>query len=128
MSTIVQRPYLVEKEVVTHYKYNPNYGDDRICQCGHPYYRHFDSYENMENIGCKYCCCSEFIEETRVENNTIPKWATLIIKNKTTGTKQFAVESKDSDQYWNGGYEIDEGYFTTMFFKNQYEIFKVLGE
>lgn len=41
-------------------RYNPNFGDHRECQCGHSYYRHFDSYENMEAIGCKYCGCKEF--------------------------------------------------------------------
>ena len=27
--------------------YNPKYNDDAKCECGHPYYRHFDSYENI---------------------------------------------------------------------------------
>lgn len=41
-------------------EYNPHYGDGKICQCGHTYYRHFDSYENMLPVGCKYCGCMEF--------------------------------------------------------------------
>lgn len=41
-------------------EYNPDYGDDRLCECGHPYYRHFDSYEGMAPVGCKYCGCDEF--------------------------------------------------------------------
>jgi len=45
-------------------KYNPKYGDNRVCKCGHSYYRHFDTYEGMEPIGCKYCQCYEFKEET----------------------------------------------------------------
>jgi hypothetical protein len=36
-------------------EYNPNYGDDKRCLCGHTYYRHFDSYDEMAPIGCKYC-------------------------------------------------------------------------
>ncbi len=59
-------PYLV-KEVVTVTvvkEYNPEYGDDRICKCGHAYYRHFDTYEGMFPCGCKYCSCFEFIERT----------------------------------------------------------------
>ena len=44
-------------------KYNPEYGDDKICKCGHSYYRHFDNYEGMAPIGCKYCPCDEFIPE-----------------------------------------------------------------
>lgn len=30
-------------------------GYDRTCVCGHPYHRHFDSYDNMYPCGCKYC-------------------------------------------------------------------------
>lgn len=55
-------PYLVVPNIVIDYKYNPNYGDDRVCECGHNYYRHFDSYENMGGVGCKYCRCCEFKE------------------------------------------------------------------
>lgn len=36
--------------------YSPSYGDGRKCLCGHAYYRHFDSYDSMEPVGCKYCC------------------------------------------------------------------------
>ena len=35
--------------------YDPNFGDEKLCLCGHPYYRHFDTYDNMADIGCKYC-------------------------------------------------------------------------
>ena len=59
-----EKPYLETKRVVIDRKYNPNYGDDRICQCGHTYYRHFDSYEDMEPVGCKYCQCYDFVQET----------------------------------------------------------------
>jgi hypothetical protein len=51
-------------------EYNPNYGDDKLCKCGHSYCRHFDSYEGMESVGCKYCGCYHFelsIEEIREE-------------------------------------------------------------
>ena len=41
-------------------EYNPEYGDGRLCECGHTYYRHFDSYEGMAPVGCKYCGCDEF--------------------------------------------------------------------
>ena len=30
------------------------------CQCGHVYYRHFDTYDYMYPVGCKYCDCAEF--------------------------------------------------------------------
>ena len=35
--------------------YDPEYGDDVECECGHPYRRHFDTYEDMAPVGCKYC-------------------------------------------------------------------------
>lgn len=47
-------------------KYNPEFGDDKICGrrgCGHPYYRHFDWAENYA-VGCKYCPCVNFKEKT----------------------------------------------------------------
>lgn len=50
--------------------YNPQYGDDRICKCGHRYYRHFDSYEDNEPVGCKYCECHEF-EEAALDTRTL---------------------------------------------------------
>jgi hypothetical protein len=56
-------PYLKEVSLNFLHKYNPDYGDGRTCECGHPYYRHFDSYENMEACGCKYCGCYEFKEK-----------------------------------------------------------------
>ena len=59
----VEQPYLEEATVRITQRYNPNYGDDRECKCGHAYYRHFDSYEDMDAIGCKYCRCYEFKEK-----------------------------------------------------------------
>ena len=52
--------YLNRVEVIR--VYNPQYGDDRVCKCGHTYYRHFDPYEDMEAVGCKYCMCGTFTE------------------------------------------------------------------
>lgn len=56
-------PYLEEILITKALKYNPKYGDDRVCLCGHTYYRHFDSYEHMSAIGCKYCPCNTFEEK-----------------------------------------------------------------
>lgn len=39
--------------------YDPFYGDDKPCICGHPYYRHFDTYDDMAPVGCKYCLHEE---------------------------------------------------------------------
>ena len=53
-------PYIISYEVTASLKYNPNFGDDKICECGHAYYRHFDTYDDMDNCGCKYCGCFDF--------------------------------------------------------------------
>ena len=58
-----EKPYIEEIVTKTIRKYNPNFGDDRECGCGHVYYRHFDSYEDMHPCGCKYCECYEFVEK-----------------------------------------------------------------
>ena len=57
-----QKPYLFKTIKVKKRIYNPNYGDGRICKCGHQYHRHFDSYENMCPVGCKYCDCFVFMQ------------------------------------------------------------------
>lgn len=41
-------------------EYDHNFGDDIGCTCGHSYYRHFDSHENMRPTLCKYCDCGTF--------------------------------------------------------------------
>ena len=45
------------------YCYYPDFGDDKECKCGHSYYRHFDTYEDMRAVGCKYCNCHIFEEK-----------------------------------------------------------------
>jgi hypothetical protein len=52
-------------EVLSENCYNPFFGDERMCQCGHPYHRHFDSFEDMKFVGCKYCDCHEFKEKIK---------------------------------------------------------------
>ena len=58
-----ENPYYTEEVTKIIRMYNPNYGDHRICTCGHSYYRHFDSYEDMSDAGCKYCACHTFEED-----------------------------------------------------------------
>ena len=61
--TTREYPYIIKEKIIKERNYNINYGDDRICECGHPYHRHFDPYENMNPCGCKYCNCYIFIEK-----------------------------------------------------------------
>lgn len=76
-------PYIIVKKkvvIVEVRKYNPKYGDNRICQCGHSYERHFDPYEDDVACGCKYCDCGHghnrkdkgFVE--RKEGDNSPEW------------------------------------------------------
>ena len=47
--------------------YDPKFGDEKLCMCGHPYYRHFDTYEEMSPVGCKYCHAAPEGVDYRVE-------------------------------------------------------------
>lgn len=60
-------PYIIKHVVKVHRLYNPEFGDDRVCQCGHPYYRHFDPYSEQDAVGCKYCDCYTFKATVKVE-------------------------------------------------------------
>ena len=62
-------PYLREYLFHEERKYKPNYGDDRECVCGHSYIRHFDPYDEMAAVGCKYCGCVSFKEKVKGEEN-----------------------------------------------------------
>lgn len=57
-----ENPFIIVQKVY----YNPEYGDDRVCECGHSYYKHFDRYSEMEFCGCKHrghlCDCEGFRE------------------------------------------------------------------
>ena len=67
------KPYIETITIETTRKYNPNYDDDIECKCGHPYYRHFDSYEDMDPCGCKYCQCYVFESLSEVRDSIINK-------------------------------------------------------
>ncbi len=41
-------------------EYDESIDDVALCVCGHTYYRHFDPFEEMYPVGCKYCRCYEF--------------------------------------------------------------------
>jgi len=57
-------PYICSYVITIDSKYNPNYGDDKVCKCGYSYYRHF----THKQWNGKYCGCNRFelaIEEIR---------------------------------------------------------------
>jgi hypothetical protein len=56
-------PYIEETFIFTTKKYNANYGDDRICECGHSYIKHFDMFDILIPHRCKTCECAEFVEK-----------------------------------------------------------------
>lgn len=72
---------IVEKEKIPE-KYDPDFGDNRICECGHPYHRHFDSYENWAPVGCKYCGCYAFKEKTEFISDSTEKEGGNNLKEK----------------------------------------------
>jgi len=84
----MEHPYIETRRVVIDRKYNPNYGDDKICECGHTYYRHFDSYEDMYACGCKYCGCNDFVEMITVNY--------IVRVNERTGYKIYECETKEA--------------------------------
>lgn len=62
IEAVSQEPYIEVEVRTVERRYNPAYGDDRVCECGHAYHRHFDSYDEMADVGCKYCDCHDFRE------------------------------------------------------------------
>lgn len=70
----MEEPYLIQTKIIKTRHYNKNYGNERICRCGHTYYRHFDSYPDydgntMAPIGCKYCTCYVFREASNISDD-----------------------------------------------------------
>jgi len=55
-------PYIVTGQLQFHIKrvWNKDYQQNKECICGDSYARHFDPYERMAPVGCKYCECMEF--------------------------------------------------------------------
>lgn len=117
-------PYLEYEYKVTEKKYNPNYGDDRICVCGHTYERHFDSYENMEPVGCKYCGCSEFVEKatTEKDNTQVDERIECLIDELIDARREalgegncpYYGENLPCEENKNNCYECKDKYFEEM--------------
>lgn len=57
---MTEKPYIEQIVTVTEKHWNPRFDQDAPCVCGHVYYRHFDTWDDMAATGCKYCECHEF--------------------------------------------------------------------
>jgi hypothetical protein len=42
-------------------EYDNNFGNHKICTCGHEYVLHFDRYRNMEPMPCQCGNCKDFV-------------------------------------------------------------------
>lgn len=91
-------PYIEKTKVVTEKFYNPSYGDDRLCECGHRYQRHFDTYEDMLAVGCKYCRCFEFKEFTG-DINEVVEWYKQTYYSEYQKILRFKIEKNFSDEF-----------------------------
>jgi len=93
---IGEEPYLTK--LIEKKTYNPNYGDDRMCVCNHPYERHFDSYEDMMPIGCKYCECYVFVEISEPKN--IESIISDILQEDDYDPGLLTVMSGENEEWW----------------------------
>lgn len=54
------KAYITQYYLGTKQVYNPEYGDNRTCVCGHKYIDHFSNERAGSVIGCRECSCSSF--------------------------------------------------------------------
>ena len=103
-----QQPYLIEKRVVTVVErfYNPAYGDDRVCECGHPYRRHFDKDEGMKAVGCKYCDCMEFVEASSHFDDPNNIHETVVFDQKDDVNVELVEEETPLAEYMASGTKV----------------------
>ena len=90
--------------------YDPNFGDTKMCICGHAYERHFDLYEGYELAGCKYCGCSHFVEKKENENET-PDYIANAVGDKIKPSVETINVNENAFEIVNA---IPNGYFTQI--------------
>jgi hypothetical protein len=110
-----QKPYLIRETVIKNKEYNPEYGDDKKCHCGHPYYRHFDSWDDMNAVGCKYCECPEFVPTEPKDFGDVIFAITTVRHALNAGNRTigYAKTFEDADQWVreNACSMDEEGYY-----------------
>ena len=100
----VDAPYLVTRELIerhTH-KFNPEFKGG-TCDCGHEYDRHFDSWEDNEPVGCKYCECF-------VWNPPVEKAGLLPFVIQGDGTVLYAFMISSDPAYGGAKPQISKGH------------------
>lgn len=70
-SELENQPYIYKINITIEEQrfYNKLYGDEKVCECGHTYEKHFDSYDDNYPVGCKYCDCVNFVEKKDDSND-----------------------------------------------------------
>ena len=71
--------------------YDREFGDYKICKCGHHYKRHFDPFEEMEPVGCKYCHCDTF-EQLELKPEVEEHIERLLIASRTPEDKEAVMD------------------------------------
>jgi hypothetical protein len=65
-----ENAYLKRIKKVVIWEYNPDYGDDRVCICGHTYQNHFDFGLDVINPDLCDCVCGcEYFKENKYAKN-----------------------------------------------------------
>jgi len=55
----IQKPYIETYRLTLQKEYDPNFGDQKVCQCGHNYDMHFPAF-SKKITSCKFCNCRIF--------------------------------------------------------------------
>jgi len=100
-------PYIVTTKIVEDRSYNPKFGDARVCKCGHAYYRHFDTYEEMRACGCKYCECYTFDEVTGEQPNNPIKTQDELLSTEYRDLFKTHHASRLSDAVYREGFDSE---------------------
>lgn len=71
MSDTCQPPYIETTRIVIDRKYNPDYGDDRVCECGLSIIDILTHMRICMHVAAKYCQCYTFVEKVNSDNDEV---------------------------------------------------------
>lgn len=113
--------------------YDSNFGDNKLCECGHEYYRHFDTYDNMAPVGCKYCSpytyrssgvqhgnniCTGFKEKMETIKDSHPREEDKYAHGLCQDCDEYAMLHQKGEDHCRCGGEIHNGICEVL--KKQY--------